>query len=188
MARRAPKVIAGGTKGTKGHCWWHKGHQRSLLVARRAPKVIAGGTKGAQGHCWWHEGCSRSSLAAQGCPSSLLVAQEVPRSPLVAQGCPRSSPVARRVPKVIASGRVQPPYTEIFLYLFHRLEITHPTHPSQSAPYIWKDRNNTIQLSYRPALHHQLCYAAPSGLSVSLSIPSSDTSQAGLEDPGPGVH
>ena len=43
----------------------------------------------------------------------------------------------------------QPPYTEIyFLYTFHRLEIAHPTHLSQSAPYIWKDRNNIPLGSY----------------------------------------
>ena len=62
---------------------------------------------------------------------------------------------------IYADVRVQPPYTEILLYLLHRLEITHPTHFSQSASYIWKDRNNTIQFSYQPSLHHLAFQSLP---------------------------
>ena len=65
----AQRIILGGMKGAKGHCWWHEG----------CSKVIANSTKGAQSNRWQHEGCSRSLLAAQVCPRSSLVAQGVPK-------------------------------------------------------------------------------------------------------------
>ena len=62
VARRVPKVIAGGMKCAQGHRCRHEG----------CSKVIVSNTKGAQSHHW-----QRSSLAAQGCPKSSLGAQVV---------------------------------------------------------------------------------------------------------------